>query len=150
MIGDALWNLGGSSTSQGLYADDYYTFERGTTVYSGHSTTWTGKIALMYPSDYMYAGDLSICSLDGSGWSSDQTNCRDTSWLRAILADQWTLTPYASSSVDLFFVNDSGYVNYFNRANYISATRPVLFLKSNVQITGGDGSQNNPFTLSVE
>src|SRR5699024_2677742 len=35
MIGDALWNLGGISARQGLYADDYYTFERGTTVSSG-------------------------------------------------------------------------------------------------------------------
>ncbi len=55
MIGNAKWNLGGSSTYQGLYANDYYTFKRGTTVYSGRSTEWIGKIALMYPSDYMYA-----------------------------------------------------------------------------------------------
>ena len=55
MIGNAKWNLGGSPTFRRLYANDYYTFERGTTVYSGRSTEWIGKIALMYPSDYMYA-----------------------------------------------------------------------------------------------
>ena len=39
MIGVALWNLGGSSTQQGLYANDYYTFESGTQLYTGNSTT---------------------------------------------------------------------------------------------------------------
>ena len=146
MIGDVLWNLGGISASSGLYADDYYTFERGTTVYSGHSTTWTGKIALMYPSDYMYAGDLSKCSLDGRSWDDDTTNCRDTSWLRNTSAVQWTLTPSASNSSSVFFVDSKGYV----KGHYVYSTdafRPVLFLKSNVQIMGGDGSQSNPFTL---
>ena len=146
MIGDALWNLGGSSTYQGLYADDYYTFERGTTVSSGRSTTWTGKIALMYPSDYMYAGDLSKCSSDGYNWDGDTTNCRDTSWLRNTSTTQWTITPRASNSYFVFDVGNTGYV----RSNVVlnsRASRPVLFLKSNVQITGGDGSQSNPFIL---
>ena len=149
MIGDVLWNLGGSSEYEGLYANDYYTFERGTTVYSGRSTTWTGKIALMYPSDYMYAGDLSKCSLDGYNWNDDQINCRDTSWLRNTSAMQWTITPNASNSDYVFIVYNAGYVDRNNVVN-TRASRPVLFLKSNVQITGGDGSQNNPFTLSVE
>ena len=147
MIGDALWNLGGSSTYQGLYANDYYTFERGTTVYSGRSTTWIGKIALMYPSDYMYAGDLSRCSSDGYNWDSDKTNCRDTSWLRNTSTTQWTITPYASSSYNVFNVFNTGYVNGNGYVTNSYASRPVLFLKSNVQITGGDGSQSNPFTL---
>ena len=146
MIGDALWNLGGSSTYQGLYANDYYTFERGTQVYSGRSTTWTGKIALMYPSDYMYAGDLSKCSLDGYNWKDDQTNCRDTSWLRNTISSQRTITPDASNSRYVFSVNLTGYV-YSSSVNGTIASRPVLFLKSNVQITGGDGSSTNAFTL---
>ena len=145
MIGDALWNLGGSSTQQGLYANDYYTFERGTTVYSGRSTTWTGKIALMYPSDYMYAGDLSKCSSDGYNWDGDTTNCRDTSWLRNTTINQWTITPNAGNSSRVFGVLSTGAVN--RGVSGSSASRPVLFLKSNVQITGGDGRQNNPFTL---
>ena len=148
MIGDVLWNLGGSSEYEGLYANDYYTFERGTTVYSGRSTTWTGKIALMYPSDYMYAGDLSKCSSDGYSWDGDTTNCRDTSWLKNTSTAQWTITPSASNSSIVFNVRNAGYVNDGNDVSGANASRPVLFLKSDVQITGGDGSQNNPFTLS--
>ena len=148
MIGNAKWNLGGSSTYQGLYANDYYTFERGTTVYSGRSTEWTGKIALMYPSDYMYAGDLSKCSKDGYNWDTDQTNCRDTSWLRNTSTTQWTLTPNSSDSTVVFRVDSSGYV--INRNIVVAnsnASRPILYLNSDVTITGGSGTYGNPYTL---
>ena len=149
MIENAKWNLGGSSTYSGLYANDYYTFERGTKVYSGRNTEWTGKIALMYPSDYMYAGDLSKCSKGGYNWNTDQTNCRDTSWLRNTSSAQWTITPFSSYSHSVFLVNDSGsvYRNY-NRVAKSDASRPVLFLTSTVQITGGEGTQSNPYTIS--
>ena len=146
MIGDALWNLGGSSTYQGLYANDYYTFERGTTLYSGRSTTWTGKIALMYPSDYLYASNLATCSSDGGDW--DAFGCADTSWLFISGTYQWTLSPLASYSDIVFSVYATGYVGS-NYVNSTRASRPVLFLKSDVQITGGDGSQNNPYVLSL-
>ena len=146
MIGNAKWNLGGWNTSK-IYANQFYEYERGTTVYSGRSTEWTGKIALMYPSDYMYAGDLSKCSKDGYNWDSDQTNCRDTSWLRNTSTTQWTLTPYSSSSNDVFYVSDSGYVLNGDYVADSLASRPVLYLKSTVEITGGDGSSTNAFTL---
>ena len=146
MIGNAKWNLGGWGTSA-LYANQFYEYERGTTVYSGRSTEWTGKIALMYPSDYMYAGDLSKCSKDGFDWDTDQTNCRDTSWLRNTSAIQWTLSLDSNYSSDVFFVRNSGYVD----SNYVEASlasRPVLYLKSTIEITGGDGTSGNPFTLN--
>lgn len=50
MIGDTKWYLGGTanftSSSNGLVSH-FYSYERGTTVYSGHSTNWTGKVGLM-------------------------------------------------------------------------------------------------------
>ena len=55
MIGDAKWYLGGSSTCNDVTSPMFYTRERGTTVYSGRRTNWTGKVGLMYPSDYGYA-----------------------------------------------------------------------------------------------
>ena len=55
MIEIVTWKLGGTSNytsaSNGL-ASHFYGYERGTTVYSGRPTTWSGKVALMYPSDY--------------------------------------------------------------------------------------------------
>ena len=149
MIDNALWNLGGSSDYQDMYANDYYTYERGTTVYSGHSTSWTGKIALMYSSDYMYAGDLSKCNLDGYNWNDDTINCRDTSWLKNTNSIQWTLTNYSSNAFGVFNVFDTGIVDYYIVFD-LGETRPVLYLKHNVQITSGDGSSTNPYILSLE
>ena len=51
MIGNAVWNLGGSSTDDDVTASMFYERERGTTVYNGRPTTWTGQIGLMYPSE---------------------------------------------------------------------------------------------------
>ena len=146
MIGNAKWNLGGWSTSQ-LYANQFYEYERGTTVSSGSSTEWTGKIALMYPSDYMYAGDLSKCSKDGYYWDTDQTNCRNTSWLRNTSTTQWTLSPNSRYSSDVFIVYEFGSVDDFDVSSS-NASRPVLYLASTVEITGGEGTFGNPFTLS--
>ena len=145
MIGNAKWNLGGWNTSK-IYANQFYEYERGTTVYSGRSTEWTGKIALMYPSDYMYAGDLSKCSKDGYNWDTDQTNCRDTSWLRNTSTTQWTLAPSSRNSLYVFNVGNSGYVNDSGVTNS-SASRPILYLNSDVTITGGSGTYGNPYTL---
>ena len=147
MVGNAKWNLGGWNSSS-IYANQFYQYERGTTVYSGRSTEWTGKIALMYPSDYMYAGDLSKCSKDGLNWNTDQTNCRDTSWLRNTSVHQWTLTPNSSNSNSVFVVRTTGYLNYNFSVTSSLASRPVLYLASTVEITGGDGTSENPFTLS--
>ena len=146
MVGNAKWNLGGWNSSS-IYANQFYQYERGTTVYSGRSTEWTGKIALMYPSDYMYAGDLSKCSKDGYNWETDQTNCRDTSWLRNTSTTQWTLAPYTINSGFVFNVNSAGFVPA-SIVTYSRASRPVLYLASTVEITGGEGTSENPFTLS--
>ena len=67
MIGNAVWNLGGSSTYNDVTASMFYERERGTDVYSGRPTEWTGQIGLMYPSDYGYA--------TSGGSSMNRTSC---------------------------------------------------------------------------
>ena len=58
----------------------------------------------------------------------------------------WTLTPFSSS--DLRHVNDSGYALY-NSPSRAIGIRPSLNLKSNVVITSGDGTLQNPFVLGL-
>ena len=59
----------------------------------------------------------------------------------------WTLTPYSSSNVR--YVNSYG-VTYYSSPSSAYVVRPSLNLKSNVQITSGDGTLQNPFTLTLE
>jgi hypothetical protein len=60
MIQNVTWHLGGMSSAG--TASAVYTAERGTTVYSGRSTTSTGNIGLMYMSDYGYSVLASSCA----------------------------------------------------------------------------------------
>ena len=58
----------------------------------------------------------------------------------------WTLTPF--NSLNLRDVGDSGN-SYYNSSSVSIGVKPSLNLKSNVIITGGDGTKNNPFTLEL-
>ena len=140
--------LGGTSSYQGLYADDYYNFERGTTVYSGRQTTWPGYIGIMYPSDYAYATDLSVCTKDGYNYDIDKTNCGGKDWLFNS-SSTWLISPYSGNSYFAFYVISSGLV-HGNRNVYDSnGVRPVAYLKSSTQIVNetGTGTQSDPYII---
>ena len=160
MIETVTWKLGGTanytSSSNGL-ASHFYGYERGTTVYSGRPTTWSGKVALMYPSDYGYAtSGGSTTNRDAClakelyNWdSSSFSDCKNNDWLYDSSTYQWTLTPYSSNSSDVFDVYDTGYVNIYVNADGSYGVRPSVYLTSNVKISGGDGTSNSPYTLEV-
>ena len=158
-IEEVVWNLGGTgdytSASNGL-ASHFYGNERGTTVYSGHTTIWTGKIGLMYPSDYGYATsggttkDRAVClAKELYNWdSSDFSDCKGNDYLYNSSLNQWTLAPYSAFAHVVFSVDSGGYVNR-SYANRSIAMRPALFLKSSILVDKGTGEKNNPFILSV-
>ena len=160
-IESVVWNLGGTasytSASNGL-ASHFYGYERGSTVYSGHATTWTGKIGLMYPSDYGYATsggsttDRATClAKEMYNWNgSDVSDCKSNDYLFKSGYTQWTLAPSLSLTNGVFGVNTFGSVRY----NYVldtgSSVRPAVFLKSNISITDvGIGTAESPFQLKV-
>ena len=159
-IESVVWNLGGTAdykTSSNGLASHWYGYERGTTVYSGRPTTWTGKIAIMYPSDYGYAtagGTTTnresclakeLYNWDGSGVS----DCKNNDYLFKSAYIQWTLAPDSSTSLDAFIVGTEGYVSYSSVGN-TRGVRPAAFLKSNISITDvGIGTAESPFQLKV-
>ena len=159
MISDAVWNLGGTvdftSSSNGL-ASHWYSYERGTEVYSERPTEWTGKIGLMYASDYGYAtSGGSTANREAClnkvlfYWdSSSLTDCKNNDWLYNSSNAQWTLTPYARYSFAAFYVYSDGGVGGSNACNAYGVS-PALYLNSNVKISGGSGTTNDPFVLSL-
>ena len=156
LIGDTYWNLGGSSTHQDVTASMFYTRERGTTVHSGWPTYWIGKIGLMYPSDYGYATSggtttnrESCLAKELINWDvSNYSDCKNNDYLHKSSLVQWFLTPYSSNSSDVFHVFLSGSVHVSNSAvGFNDSASPVLYLKSTVEITGGNGTSSNPYTL---
>ena len=168
-IESVVWNLGGTanylSASNGL-ASHWYGYERGTTVYSGRPTTWTGKVGLMYPSDYGYATSggsttnrAACLAKELYNWNrSAVSDCRYNDYLFKGRYSQWTLAPESSYSTSVFVVDAFGGVNrygangydYLNGASYTIGASPVAFLKSNILISEvGNGSSESPFQLKV-
>ena len=166
MIGDAKWYLGGSNTYKDVTASRFYARERGTTVYSGRSTNWTGKVGLIYPSDYGYATSggtntnrTSCIAKELYDWvNSSYSDCKDNDWLTTISNYEWTITPRADDYRYVFCFEKTGLVSYNSAgaADYDNVTayyrggkyRQVVYLKSTINITSGTGSSTDPFILA--
>ena len=157
-IEEVEWNLGGSSTYNDVTASMFYERERGITVYGDHATTWTGKIGLMYPSDYGYATsggttkDRAACLAEKLyNWSSsDFSDCKDNDYLFKSNYHQWTLAPDSTDTANVFAVSRSGFVSTRGQISFYSdAVRPALFLKSNIQVDKGAGTSTDPYQLKI-
>ena len=157
-IESVVWNLGGTSNANSAIASHWYGYERGTKVYSGHATTWTGKVGLMYPSDYGYATsggsttDRTSClatMLYYGGWNKS-SDCYNNDYLYKSGYNQWTLVPDLLYSGYVFYVAWGGYVHNLDANSTDSSVRPAVFLKSNISITDvGIGTAESPYQLKV-
>ena len=162
MIGNTKYYLGGKNvTYNNGYADtplQFYSYERkiqNTTsneFYNGtNPNSWVGKLGLMYLSDYGYAS--SNCEnkkiYDSNSSSNDIRACNGTNWLYNIKANEWLLPQVASYSYYAFIVNSDGYAHNSFVLDYQFAVRPVLYLISSAQITGGNGTSSSPYTLGL-
>lgn len=123
MIYDGVyWNIGVTGS----------TSTTGKTQYDKEKTSQTSttlKIGLMYASDYGYA----------------MNNGYKNNWLFT-KGYEWTMTAYSSSYPVV--VRDFGDLTG-SIASYGFAVRPVLYLKSNVYVVSGDGSEGNPYKIML-
>ncbi len=123
------------------------------------TTSWKGKVGLMYPSDYGYAtsGGSTINRSTCLGralymWDlSNDEDCKTNNWMYKSGVNQWMITPNAYSRSEASYVlslySDGRVLNMLASNAY--AIFPSLYLKSNVKIEKGNGSNNNPFELSI-
>ena len=163
LIGDAKWHLGGftyGANGEDMIAATMYTKERGTTVWGSTSgqtcedaacpraTSWTGKVALIYPSDYGFAttggtttNRSSCIGTISTGVWYGYSDCYLNNWI----SYQWALSPTLYSPYDSFFVHGY-YVNY-SGTSYAYPVYPAVYLQSGVTISGGNGSPENPYVI---
>ena len=101
-------------------------------------TTWTGKIGLIYPSDYVYATDQGLCSGSAFYWYQEENNsCVTNDWLY-FSTTQWTISPYSGYEAYAFRIGGNGNMGYSYVYDSV-AIRPTVILKTDVIITSGDG-----------
>ena len=152
MIAETTYYTRGHNNTS-IYVDAMYDKERvsGTVINATppRTTSWTGKIALPYPSDYGYAADLSLCQKQLSSYSD--ATCTANNWMKNILVSNtgWLLTPTSVGAYGAWRVGSPGYVR-----DAVSLSRgvvPVLSLNSELDIRSGSGTgeSSSPYQLSV-
>ena len=136
MVEDVYFNVGAGDSTE-TTAANYYTQEIAT-----HATS-TSKIGLMYASDWGYAIEGYTEVLGGDArlqYSSDKNWLMSNSY-------EWTMSAYSSSYP--IATDNSGALTFTHAAWSGDSIRPVLYLKSNVYVTGGTGSKVDPYRIGM-
>ena len=135
-IADATWYINGGSEYDATPA----TWQDAEST----GTTWTGKIGLMYVSDYGFAASP-------SAWTSNVYNYNSSSitsnnWMYMGL-DEWTISRDWSNTHIAFPVSSLGYVGYYIDVDYY-AVRPSFYLESSVSYASGSGTATDPIRIN--
>ena len=158
MIGTAKYYLGGYDWTDDTFTSDImWQYERkkandvsGTYYYGTNpimQNDVSKKIALMYVSDYGYAASKE-CS-KGLVYYNEDSNCITTNnWLDKS-QDEWLLPQLSADDFYAFFADGVGNVNGDGVNSTEYAVRPVLYLSSNVKISSGNGTSEQPYQLSI-
>ena len=126
-------------------------------------TEWTGYIGLPYVTDWAYASGENICETNmNKGYfvgasSPDEAFanavCKNNNWMNygsTYNDTTWFMSPraYHDSASHVWFVYGAGAAEYDIAASS-SAVVPSIYLKSNVLIESGTGTNTDPYTLKL-
>ena len=157
MIEEVVWDIGAMEYASTITALSAYQQERGTTtgkICEGttfengkycndqieRKTKWQGKVGLIYPSDYGYAGECTDIRNE---------SCKTNNWLYKENNFYWTLSPYSDFDyANLAWLVKRGYIGT-GHAYGTFGIRPSIYLNSNVIIMSGDGTEDSPYQLSA-
>ncbi len=151
IIDTSIWYLGGHSSTV-IYPNQIYNFERGTNVWSdGRPTSWLGKVALPYPSDYGYAADLALCNKTLNNYAS--STCNNNNWMSSVNNTAWLLTPNSGDPFEIWYIRDGVVESEFSDTggglNISFNVNPTLYLSSNIVIESGSGTEGDPYRISA-
>ncbi len=140
------WNVGGGTDAnlRNVNAQNAYKQE----IKNGSGTTVEAKVGLMYVHDYGFASKK-------DNWTTklhrDNDNNSQANWLFNGV-NEWTISRHSSNSNYALYVYSAGFVSTYSGVNGNSyGVRPVLYLTSDVKLSGGagiDGSQSKPYKVS--
>lgn len=119
-------------------------------------TEYTGKIGLMYVSDYLYAASPSYWNYLGyyndknnsdgcNGCTKDYRMAISENWLYSGL-NEWTITRYGLDWHAAFIISSEGHTDS-SKIDAVCAARPTFFLTSDVHYVSGTGTQNDPIRI---
>ena len=151
MVDSVKYYLGGTDSSN-INGNADYNFERGLAVYSGRSINWIGKIAVMYPSDYVYSYALGVdetCFGSMTYGTCNNSKGKNNSWIFESnnSVDQWLISPF-NGAYYAYFLAGASYID--RRGTSISyGIRPTLYLSSNIKLKSGSGTIDSPYEFEL-
>ena len=120
-----------------------------------NGTKWNGKVALPTVSEYLRTNsDKNNCKNFELN-ENNHSSCKNTTWMFNSSMNWWTLSALDNSSTFSLYVEGingttgGGNINSKGVISSDNAVRPSVYLSSDIQITGGNGSQSNPYQLSL-
>ena len=178
-IENVMWNLGASSTITDVTAKMFYERERSVNTNNDEISAWTGKVGLIYASDYGYAtsggttANRTTCLQTAlNNWkNSDVSDCKDNNYLYKSSHVQWLLNLYGDArDLNVLNIDIRGKVSDTAKFTTSTSTKikyeplepvvlpnnqnvnvyPSLYLKSNISISAGTGSSSDPYQLSIK
>ena len=109
-------------------------------VNAENSQKWNGKIALLTVSEYLRTNSNASCNSTLSGGT-----CLNTTWVYSTVGrTQWWLLTVTSDQV--YWV-PSGEMGMYYAFSTVTNVFPALYLFSDIKITGGTGTQSNPYQI---
>ena len=161
LIDNHKWNTGAIEYKTRTDTLAFYQDERGTKTGKNctssdncndniiRTTEWTGYIGLPYVTDWAYASGESICETNMIKEDNREYICNRNNWMPKGLWF-WTLSPGLNNKDSNIVWGLFSYANVTDRfANYNTAFFPAIYLKSNVLIDSGNGSESNPYILKA-
>ena len=109
---------------------------------------WKGKVALIDVTEYVRASSNVLCT--GSGAYRFNSSCYnvnvDNNWM---YDGDFCFTMNPDFNDTLWHTHIDGFINSEVVPSNFLCVRPVVTLSPEVKITGGDGSEDNPFVLTI-
>ena len=166
IIGDAKYYLGATSWDSTTHygsTEEVYALERGNTPCGACNSdktklTWTGKVGLMYPSDeYMVYGNGVNATCYNDPYQCNSASIASTGWVyksnvkeeKTSQTITWFLSSDAFNSYNVLYANSRGYLISNHSGSDYYGVRPVVYLKSDIYIYGGNGTKKKPYKLSL-
>ena len=117
-------------------------------VWEGNEEIWLGKIGLMYPSDYGYAANNTNWAIPFLDYYN--STVRQYNWMNDNIRDrEWMISPsyWDEDGVMYVYIDSTITYEYADSVYNPGALSPVLYLKSSVMSSSGDGSYSTPYVI---
>ena len=153
-------NIGGNNNLAGKVASGNYYCEQAKAKYGDDATSESATMTTYnkYTPDFKCSSDgngkgvvnasVGLLSYDEVGYAGGYNGQANNIYYLYNNTYFWTMSPsgFSGSYSCVWRVHDAGYINNDSSFNTI-AVRPVLNLTADTQISSGDGTKNNPFSI---